>query len=337
MDPKIDYSVPGFARAVLINGATPLTKAISFENGVRVWIKRDDLIGVALGGNKVRKAEFILADALTKGYNAVITAGAGQSNHARVVAICATMLDLKCYILRPSDDLSTGGNKSLMDTINAKVLSCDLPWERLEQVVIEKADELSTNKEKVYPIALGGSSPVGIMGYALCYSEMMAQARQLELKVSTIVHASSTLGTQAGLLVGKALLRARQKEYFNGYLFDPRIIGVAVSKIASEKKCQELVSRTLKLLNKDSYFSKDDINFYKLSDDPGYEKPSLKAENALKDCLAKLGILLDPVYSSKGFAGLLELIENDMLPPGDVIFIHTGGVPSFFANRQNVK
>lgn len=334
MIPRIDYTIKNLPRLTLISSPTLLIKSLELDSGVRIWIKRDDLIPVAFGGNKVRKAEFIFAQVLSEGFDTVVTAGAPQSNHARVVAIVAGMLGLNSYLIYPEDTNLEGGNRSLVELTNAEVLSYPATLAELNQLVEQKASELTQKGKKAYPIYLGGSRGVGIAAYALCYSELMVQARELDLNVTAIVHASSTFGTQAGLLLGKALVRERQKKSFQGYVFDPKVIGIKVSD-EPDDKLKELVKQGLILFDKDAnLLAEQDYRLYRLSDDPGYGLVSSKAAQAIEFGIKKLGILFDPVYSSKGFAGLLELIELGVVTQGDVVFIHTGGQPAFFARQS---
>ena len=317
-----------FNRLDLIDAPTPLEKLerLSTWAGRDIYIKRDDTTTLALGGNKVRKLEYLAADALAQGADTLITAGAIQSNHVRQTAALAARLGLGCVALleNPIGTEDTNylhnGNRLLLDLFDAKVElveNLDHADEQLQAL----AARLRTSGKKPYLVPIGGSSAVGALGYVRAGLELAEQIKQTGLDFSAVVLASGSAGTHSGL----ALALAEQ-------LPELPVIGVTVSRSeeAQFPKVQGLAERTAELLDIalppafkvqlwDEYFG------------PRYGEPNAGTLSAIKLVASHEGLLLDPVYTGKAMAGLLDGIGRQRFNDGPLVFLHTGGAPALFA------
>ncbi|AHF65502.1 MULTISPECIES: D-cysteine desulfhydrase [Pseudomonas] len=317
-----------FNRLDLIDAPTPLEKLerLSTWAGRDIYIKRDDTTTLALGGNKVRKLEYLAADALAQGADTLITAGAIQSNHVRQTAALAARLGLGCVALleNPIGTEDTNylhnGNRLLLDLFDAKVElveNLDNADEQLQAL----AARLRTSGKKPYLVPIGGSSAVGALGYVRAGLELAEQIKQTGLDFSAVVLASGSAGTHSGL----ALALAEQ-------LPELPVIGVTVSRSeeAQFPKVQGLAERTAELLDIalppafkvqlwDEYFG------------PRYGEPNAGTLSAIKLVASHEGLLLDPVYTGKAMAGLLDGIGRQRFNDGPLVFLHTGGAPALFA------
>ena len=320
-----------FPRLELIGAPTPLEylPRLSDHLGREIFIKRDDVTPVALGGNKLRKLEFLAADALREGADTLITAGAIQSNHVRQTAAVAAKLGLHCVALlenpigTAAENYLTNGNRLLLDLFNARIEMCDALSDPQRQL-----DELATRVEaqgfRPYVIPVGGSNALGALGYVESAQEI---ARQCEgaVSLSSVVVASGSAGTHAGLAVGLEQLMP-----------DVELVGVTVSRSAEAQKpkvvaIQQALAASLELKARaeitlwDDYFA------------PGYGTPNDEGSVAVK-LLARLeGILLDPVYTGKAMAGLIDGISQKRFKDeGPILFVHTGGAPALFAYHPHV-
>ncbi|GFM63855.1 D-cysteine desulfhydrase [Pseudomonas cichorii] len=317
-----------FNRLDLIEAPTPLEKLerLSTWAGRDIYIKRDDTTTLALGGNKVRKLEYLAADALAQGADTLITAGAIQSNHVRQTAALAARLGLGCVALLENpigtEDANYlhNGNRLLLELFDAKVElveNLDNADEQLQAL----AARLRTSGKKPYLVPIGGSSAVGALGYVRAGLELAEQIKQTGLDFSAVVLASGSAGTHSGL----ALALAEQ-------LPELPVIGVTVSRSeeAQLPKVQGLAERTAELLDIalpsafkvqlwDEYFA------------PRYGEPNAGTLSAIKLIASHEGLLLDPVYTGKAMAGLLDGIGRQRFNDGPLIFLHTGGAPALFA------
>ncbi|MEX5572061.1 D-cysteine desulfhydrase [Pseudomonas lijiangensis] len=317
-----------FNRLDLIEAPTPLEKLerLSTWAGRDIYIKRDDTTTLALGGNKVRKLEYLAADALAQGADTLITAGALQSNHVRQTAALAARLGLGCVALLENpigtEDANYlhNGNRLLLELFDAKVElveNLDNADEQLQAL----AARLRTSGKKPYLVPIGGSSAVGALGYVRAGLELAEQIKQTGLDFSAVVLASGSAGTHSGL----ALALAEQ-------LPELPVIGVTVSRSeeAQFPKVQGLAERTAELLDIalppafkvqlwDEYFG------------PRYGEPNAGTLSAIKLVASHEGLLLDPVYTGKAMAGLLDGIGRQRFNDGPLIFLHTGGAPALFA------
>jgi len=325
------HNLTRFPRLELISAPTPLEYLPRFSDylGRDIFIKRDDVTPVAMGGNKLRKLEFLAADALREGADTLITAGAIQSNHVRQTAAVAARLGLHCVALlenpigTTAENYLTNGNRLLLELFNTQVEMCDALTDPVRQL-----DELATRIEaqgyRPYVIPVGGSNALGALGYVESALEI-AQQCEGAVSLSSVVVASGSAGTHAGLAVGLEQL-----------LPEVELIGVTVSRSVAEQQpkvvtLQQAVARSLEVEAKADILLWDDYFA------PGYGTPNDEGSEAVK-LLARLeGILLDPVYTGKAMAGLIDGINQKRFKDeGPVLFIHTGGAPALFAYHPHV-
>ena len=314
-----------FPRIRITHGPTPLepmkrlTEALG---GPNLWIKRDDCTGLASGGNKTRKLEYLMAEALQQNADTVITQGATQSNHARQTVAIAAKLGMQSHILLEDrtgytfDDYKHSGNVFLDHLYGAHVTELPIDTD-MNAAMAELAETLRGQGRKPYIIPGGGSNPVGALGYVTCALELMDQANTLGVAFDSLVHATGSAGTQAGLVVG--LYGARSQIPVYG-------VGVRAPKIAQEERVFNLAVQTADLLGVPGSVEREDVVANCDYVGPGYGKPTPGMIEAVT-MLARLeGILLDPVYSGKGMAGLIDLCRKGHFKKGqDVVFLHTGG------------
>ncbi|MDU1106488.1 MAG: D-cysteine desulfhydrase [Enterobacter sp.] len=320
-----------FPRLEFIGAPTPLEYLPRFSDylGRDIFIKRDDVTPMAMGGNKLRKLEFLAADALREGADTLITAGAIQSNHVRQTAAVAAKLGLHCVALLENpigtraENYLTNGNRLLLDLFNVQVEMVEALTDPTAQL-----DELATRLEaqgfRPYVVPVGGSNALGALGYVESALEI-AQQCEGAVSLSSVVVASGSAGTHAGLAVGLEQL-----------LPDVELIGVTVSRSIAEQKpkvvtLQQAVAEQLELKAKADILLWDDYFA------PGYGTPNEEGMEAVK-LLARLeGILLDPVYTGKAMAGLIDgIAQKRFKDEGPILFVHTGGAPALFAYHPHV-
>lgn len=310
----------------------PLANLSRFLGGPSIFIKRDDNTGLATGGNKTRKLEFLLADALQQGADVVITQGATQSNHVRQTIAAAAKVGLKTQVLlekrveRFGEDYQRSGN-ILLDDLLGGIIVEHLPAGTDMQLAMEKlAQSLREQGHKPYIIPGGGSNPIGALGYVACAEELLYQSSQQRLRIDHVVHATGSTGTQAGLVTGL-------------YASNSGIPVLGISVRAPREKQEEnvfsLVNRTWQLIGARGEPSRDWVKVNSDYVGEGYGLPTEATLEALR-LLARLeGILLDPVYTGKGMAGLIDLIRKGRFAKDDhIVFIHTGGSAGLFGYRQ---
>lgn len=294
--------------------------------GPRVFAKRDDCTGLALGGNKVRKLEFLLGEVIAAGADTVITTGGVQSNHARQTAAAAAKLGLRCELVLPrmvtgrDPAYESSGNRLLDVWLGARVQIVERPADVIGAVQRIQAEAAARGGRAVF-IPAGGSTPTGCLGYAAAALELAAQLERERLRVDAIVLAVSTGGTLAGLLVGLQALG----------LAIP-VIGVGVYAPAAQVRpaVRDLAEKTRAILG-GAALPEARID---LRDDwlgPGYGLPTEALREALAVTAGSEGLLLDPVYTGKAMAGLIALRRGRSLPGWNVLFWHTGGAPGLFA------
>ncbi len=303
-----------------------------FLGGPTIYIKRDDNTGLASGGNKTRKLEFLLADAQQQGADVVITQGATQSNHVRQTIAGAAKIGLKTQVLlerrveRFGEDYQRSGNV-LLDNLLGGVVVEHLPaGSDMQQAMEQLADRLRANGQRPYVIPGGGSNPIGALGYVACAQELLYQSSQQRLRIDHVVHATGSTGTQAGLLAGL--------EASNSGI---PVLGISVRapRAKQEENVYALAARTWQLLGARGELPRDRVVVNADYVGEGYGLPTEGTLEALR-LLAQLeGILLDPVYTGKGMAGLIDLIRQGHFKSTDnVLFIHTGGSAGLFGYRQ---
>lgn len=319
---------------------TPLAELQNLSRmfrGPRLFIKRDDLVGLALGGNKVRKLEYALAEALSQRTTVVITSGATQSNHVRLTIACANRLGLRTVaVLRgEKPDVPTGN--LLLDRIlgvaeihwmNPKDYATREELVRAtEERALELAEELRRRGENPYVIPNGCKPLHSALAYAGCVLEILEQMRAMNLAPDVIVTACGTAGTQTGLVLGSLLFAQGQI----------RVVGISVSGKAEtlKERIRQNFEEALRFLGVNIVVPSQSIEVYDDYVGPGYAIPTPEMREAVELLARTEGILLDPVYTGKAMAGLLDLLRRGAFKDAEnIVFLHTGGIPALFADTQ---
>jgi len=307
----------------------PLDRLSKELGGPRLWIKRDDCTGLSLGGNKSRKLEYVLPEVISSGADTLITIGAMQSNHVRQTIAAGVKCGLESWVVlgnwvgyeQPS--YLKSGNRLLDDVLGAKVFEADadeLPDDALNRVY----DAAIAAGRKPCIVALGASTPVGALGYAHCAGELLLQCEAEKFMPSAVYFASGSGGTQAGLLAG--MLAAKANTVVQGVSVFHEDGQLLLDTI------QSICAGTLDLLSESYTVDTGGICLDESQLAPGYGLPHSAMVEALQ-LLARLeAIILDPVYTGKAMAGLIQDVRNGRFEPGEnVVFIHTGGTPGLFA------
>jgi D-cysteine desulfhydrase len=315
-------------RPTAIEELAHLTHALG---GPDIYIKRDDQLGLTAGGNKTRKLEFLVADALDQGADTLITVGAVQSNHCRLTAAAAVREGLKCRLVLEqrvpgSYDKRASGNNFLFDLLGVESVTVVDAGADLAAVMHKIAADLRAEGRNGYVIPGGGSNALGALGYVACAEELLAQAFAQGLEFDHIVCASGSAGTHAGLLTG--LVGNNAKIPVTG-------INVRRPRDEQEKNVHTLALDVAKLLGieappRDAVVALDEWV------GPGYSLPTPEMIEAVRLLARSDGVLLDPVYTGKAMAGLIGLVRRGVFKKGqNVLFLHTGGAPALYA-YQNV-
>jgi L-cysteate sulfo-lyase len=323
-------------RRDLLEGPTPIQRLHRIEaalgsssNGVRIYAKRDDLMSLGGGGNKLRKLEFLLGDAAAAGADTIIATGGRQSNFARLAAAAAARLGLACELVlsrmvpRSGDEYDRNGNVLLDDLFGARIhdLSPGVDPTRFAE---ERAEELGLAGHKAYVAGLGGSSPVGSVGYAACALEIQTQSHDLDIDFVGVVVPNGSSGTQAGLVAGYRALGLDTTRVRSYTVLAP----VAGAMTATVEKANAVLT----LLGFGASVTSDDVKVSGSQLGAGYGVPTPAMVKAVRLMASREGLLLDPVYGGKAFAGLLADISTGRYEAGDnVLFIMTGGSPGLYA------
>ena len=320
-----------FPRYRLGHFPTPLERLDRLSanlGGPEIWIKRDDCTGLASGGNKTRKLEFLVADALAHGADTLVTQGATQSNHVRQTAAAACRAGLACHALLERRVTNQGADYEAAGNVLLDVMmecSFDFRPEGLDMNAEAEAlaEQLRAKGRKPYVIPGGGSNPVGALGYAACAEELVAQADAEGVRIDHIVHATGSAGTQAGLVAGLFAMNAPIP--VTGY-------SVRAPREKQIDNVHALAVRTAELIGARGDLPRDMVVAFDEQVGPGYGQPTEEMVDAMLLLARTEGILLDPVYSGKGFAGLVAMIRAGVFSKTDrVVFLHTGGSVALFA------
>lgn len=312
---------------------TPLEHAPNLSaalGGPNIWIKRDDLLGLAAGGNKTRKLEFLVADALAQGCDTLITVGAPQSNHCRLTLAAANKEGLKCRLVLEqrvpgSYDPNASGNNFLYNLLGVEAVTIVNAGDDLNAAMQKQAAELEAQGRKGYMIPGGGSNALGALGYVSCAHEIAQQAFEQGLAFDRIIVASGSCGTHSGLLAG-----------FKSVNFDAPVTGINVRRPRAEQEGNllKLARETAALLKIDTPQASD-VTALDEWVGPGYSLPTDEMVEAVRMLARTEAILLDPVYSGKAMAGLIGLTRRGELKRGErVLFVHTGGAPALYAYQK---
>jgi D-cysteine desulfhydrase family pyridoxal phosphate-dependent enzyme len=307
-----------------------LTKKLG---GPRLLVKRDDLTGLAMGGNKTRKLEFIIADAKSKGSDVIVTGAGLQSNWSTQTAAAALRCGMKTVICSAGPEGGYkpgeyGGNMLLHYILGADVRVFPVSFKELhEKVFVEVAEELRAKGHTPYVAKFAGSTPIGTLGYVNAMLELLSQATSQGVKIDYVVTACGTGGTQAGLILGAKALDTGIK-----------VVGVAISPTDSIKGISQLVKETAKLLDVDLDLKPEEVTVFNEYIGEGYGAIYRDVIDTIKLVAQTEGIFLDPVYTGKAMTGLIDLVKKGYFTKNDtVVFLHTGGTPALFAYKAPIK
>ena len=315
-------SVHDFPRLPLCVGPTPLYRLpnLSARYGRNIYIKRDDMTGVGLGGNKVRKLEFLLAQAKAQGADVVFTTGGAQSNHAMLTAACCAKLGMKTVLfLKERGVTEQKGNLLLDHLLGAEVRFVDTDsYEEVYARMDRLAEKLRREGHVPYTIPLGGSTALGSLGYVAGMEEAYGQARDLGVRFDHTVCVCGSGGTTAGVTLGTHL-----------YSPDTRVLAVAVDNEPFDQVVADLVAGALRLLEREGEtVTPPEIRFHVGA---GYGIPGPEDTAAVEEMARLEGIFLDPVYTGKAFAQFLELLKERYFTGENILFLHSGGAGGLFA------
>ncbi|WDE01527.1 D-cysteine desulfhydrase family protein [Thalassomonas actiniarum] len=309
---------------------TPLVKLprLSQALGCEIWMKRDDMTGLAFGGNKTRKLEYILGDALAKGCDTIITAGAAQSNHCRQTAAAAAQLNLECHLILGGEQPDKAQGNLLLDNL----FGCHIHWageNRKGEDIPALYQSLQAEGKRPYIVPYGGSNELGALAFVNAVKELAEQSRGLAF--SRLIFASSSGGTHAGLMLGKRL--------FNQAF---ELIGINIDKDESadlpfDAQILELARKTAVMAGSTETFSPRELILNPNYLGEGYGIVGSRENEAIALTAQLEGILLDPVYTGRAMAGLIDMIRTGAISRGEqVLFWHTGGAPSLFAYTEQL-
>ena len=331
--PPVLASAPRFPLAQL---PTPLQEAPNLRAALggtaqcpRILIKRDDLTGLAFGGNKVRKLEFLLAEALATGARVLVTAGAAQSNHARATAAAARVAGMRAVLVleAPTPGGLPQGNLLLDHLLGAEVRLVALGSD-LNAAVERVAAELTKSGETAYAIPVGGSNAVGLLGYVAMAEELATQLGTLGDSPTRLYYANGSRGTQAGIVLGAHLV---------GATYAP--VGVLVSPNTAEKEARAIGIANQAAIRLGSDLALTDVDMVNLDGyiGAGYAAPTDACDDAILLLARTEAVLLDPVYSGKAMSALVDHVWTSRIDPADtVVFLHTGGIPALFAHNERL-
>jgi D-cysteine desulfhydrase len=326
-------SIARFPRRRYTPGYTAIERLdrLSSElGGPTIWIKRDDQLGLAAGGNKTRKLEFLVADALAQGADTLVTTGAPQSNHCRLTAAAAVKEGLQCRLLIeervPGSFSSEGtGNNLLFDLLGVESIEVVPAGTDLAAGMARIAEAAKAEGRAPYVIPGGGSNPLGALGYVTCAGEIVAQSADMGVAFDAVICASGSAGTHAGLAVGLEAARSQMPLH-----------GVSVRRAEAEQIAlvESLAVRTAELLGHDAGIVKGRISVDDRWVGAGYSLPTDTMIEAVRMLAALEGVLLDPVYTGKAMAGLIGQVREGRWKTGqNILFVHTGGSPALYAYR----
>ena len=304
-----------------------LSKAL---DGPTIFMKRDDNTGLALGGNKTRKLEFIMGDALAQGADCVITAGAAQSNHCRQTAAAAASLGLECHLVLGGEEPEQTSGNLLLD----KIFGSHIHWagaNRKGEDIPKIVEQLTKQGKKPYVIPYGGSNELGALAFVEAFKELESQRESMDLSFTHIVFASSSGATQAGLMLGKKILNS-----------PAQIVGINIDKGETDKVPFDqytvaLANSTASLIGADHQFTESDLTLNSDYVGEGYGVVGTLENEAIAMTAQTEGILLDPVYTGRAMGGLIDMIRSGKIKKTDrVLFWHTGGAPALFAYSSDL-
>lgn len=321
-----------FPRRGYVTVPTPIEYLPNFTKalgaGIEIYIKRDDMLPGAGGGNKTRKLDFCVADALAKGCDTLITCGAVQSNHCRLTLAWAVHEGLDCHLVLEervpgSYNPEASGNNFLYQLLGVKSITVVPKGTEMMAAMQGVADQLAKKGKKAYIIPGGASNALGALGYVSCMEEIMGQMFALGLNFDHLVVPSGSAGTHGGIMAGMV---------GNNINLPVTGIGVNRPKAVQEQAVLTVANQSLELLGVTARVSADKVVAFDDYVGPGYSLPTDAMVEAVKLLAQTEAILLDPVYSGKAMSGLIDLARKGYFPKGSkVLFLHTGGSPALFA------
>ena len=325
-----------FPRRVYTHGATPLEFMPRFTQalgGPQVWIKRDDMLGLAPGGNKTRKLEFLVADALAQGADTLVTCGAPQSNHCRITLTAARREGLKCrFVIEErvpnSYRVDASGNHFLFRLLGVDGITVVPAGTNMREAMQRVADEVAAAGGKAYVISGGGSNALGGLGYVACAQELQQQFYEQGVRIDRVVVGSGSSGTHGGLLAG-----------FLGNRIGIPIVGIGVSRDPADQDplVHQEAQAVADLLGLDMTVPREAVLTFGDYWRPKYSIPNTKMVEAVQMLARTEGILLDPVYTGKVMAGLIGLTRAGYFRADEnVLFLHTGGATALHAYEPQV-
>jgi len=310
----------------------PMENLTADYGGPKLWIKRDDCTGLAGGGNKTRKLEFLLADALAQGADTIITQGATQSNHVRQTVAIATKLGLASHVILEdrtgsrNSEYQHNGNVFL-DRLFGAAIERVAGGTDMNAAMETLAGQLRDEGRNPYVIPGGGSNAIGALGYVNAALELVAQANDLGLRIDRLVHATGSAGTQAGLVAGLAAMNSG---------IPVLGIGVRAPKDKQEGNVFRLAGETAELIGAPGAVRREQVMANCDYVGEGYGISTRESVAAIEGFARREGILLDPVYSGKGAAGLIDLLQRgEFAAEENVVFLHTGGSQALFAYNDD--
>ena len=334
---RLTMNLAKFPRRGYLNGPTPLEAAPNFSRAlggkVNIYIKRDDLLPGAAGGNKTRKLDFSIAEALSLGADTIITCGAVQSNHCRLTLAWAVKEGMDCHLIleervKGSYNPDASGNNFLFHLLGVKSIRVVPGGSNMMEEMQKTAEELKTKGRTPYIIPGGASNPVGALGYVNCAEETLRQLFDMQLKIDAMVVPSGSAGTHAGTVVGMV-----------GNSAGIPVLGMNVSRTKSvqEELVYKLACQVAEKVGAPA-IPREAIECFGDYVGPGYSLPTDSMVEAVTLLARTEAILLDPVYSGKAAAGLVDLVRKGHFAAGSIVlFLHTGGSPALYAYQSTIK
>ena len=327
-----------FPRRGYVKQPTPVEPLPAFSKAlggkVNIWIKRDDTLPGTGGGNKTRKLDFCIADALTKGSDTIITCGAVQSNHCRLTLAWAVKEGLDCHLVLEervpgSYDPQSSGNNFLFQMLGVSSVTIVPGGSPMLQEMQKLADKLAAAGRKPYIIPGGASNSIGALGYVQCAQELQQQMFEQGCNFDHVIVPSGSAGTHAGFLLG--MLACNMNIPVTG-------IGVNRKKPVQEQAVFDLMRQTADLIGAVVNIPRETVVAYDDYVGPGYSLPTAAMAEAVTLLARTESILLDPVYSGKAMSGLIDFVRKGIFPTGsNVLFLHTGGSPALFAYEDTFR
>lgn len=317
----VDRYVYGITKKDFYHRQDTSVQRVGLVNGNALYVKREDLIPFSFGGNKARKAELFFEEIDRGGFDCIVTYGSGSSNHCRVVANMAAARGLSCYIISPEEASERTYNSAMMELFGAEITVC--PVQSVSATIDGKLAALKAEGRNPYFIAGGGHGNIGTQAYVDCYGEIRRFEKENNIHFDYIFHASGTGTTQAGLVCGQLIERDTR-----------RIVGISIARRAPRGRDVVLQSVRDYLEAYRVRVSEEEIQSATVFVDDyiggGYGARSEAVDRVIRETMIKYGLPLDPTYTGKAFAGMLDYVGRKTIQGKKILFIHTGGTPLFF-------